>query len=149
MPVAIAPTTEAALRHLRTHGITTGAELKTAVPGLRLNSLAQSIAGNLIAQTEAGYQITRRGRQRLAGLDGPPTHSGAPTQGARPNLMGGDPYRCPELRRNAGINAERFVAFDLPSRIGQRLHYPDGRVEPMPSLRPALPDQTAWQEVAA
>jgi hypothetical protein len=39
------------------------------------------------------------------------------------------PYAGTELARNPGLPAERFTAFDLPSRIGNRLHYRDGRVE--------------------
>ena len=37
-------------------------------------------------------------------------------------------YSCPELSRNPGIGADRFQAFKLPSRVGNRLHWPDGRV---------------------
>ena len=38
-------------------------------------------------------------------------------------------YDPVELRPNPGIGPERFAAFLLPSRIGNRLHHPDGRVE--------------------
>lgn len=41
----------------------------------------------------------------------------------------GAPYTCPELQRYPGIPAARYAAFALPSRVGGRLHYPDGRVE--------------------
>ena len=34
-----------------------------------------------------------------------------------------------ELKVNPGITADRLEAFGLPSRVGNRLHYPDGRVE--------------------
>lgn len=49
--------------------------------------------------------------------------------GPAPIATTGDPYKCPELRVNPGITADRLVAFALPSRRGNRLHFPDGRVE--------------------
>ena len=44
-------------------------------------------------------------------------------------------YQGTELQPTPGIGPERFAAYALPSRIGDWLHYPDGRVERMPSLR--------------
>lgn len=38
-------------------------------------------------------------------------------------------YDGAELRRNVAIDPARLEAFKLPSRVGNRLHYPDGRVE--------------------
>jgi hypothetical protein len=37
-------------------------------------------------------------------------------------------YTCPELQRNPGLQDDRFEAFKLPSRINDRLHWPDGVV---------------------
>lgn len=38
-------------------------------------------------------------------------------------------YDGAELRPVAGLTPDRLEAFRLPSRMGNQLHYPDGRVE--------------------
>lgn len=48
-------------------------------------------------------------------------------------------YTCPELQRNPGIAPERFAAYALPSRVGNRLHWPDGRVTPVEDRAAGLP----------
>jgi len=44
-------------------------------------------------------------------------------------------YQGTELKPHPGLPALRLVAFKLPSRIGDWLHYPapDHRVEPFPN----------------
>jgi len=41
-------------------------------------------------------------------------------------------YLGAELQRYPGFPSGRYRALELPSRMGDRLHYPDGRVEPFP-----------------
>lgn len=41
-------------------------------------------------------------------------------------------YEGKELQTNAGLPDSRMEAYKLPSRVGQRLYYPDGRVELLP-----------------
>ena len=53
------------------------------------------------------------------------------SQSAKPKSTRPGPgdYQGTGLHRNAGLPDARFVAFTLPSRVGGRLYYPDGRVE--------------------
>ena len=41
-------------------------------------------------------------------------------------------YQGTELKPDPSIAPERMRAFDLPSRMGDWLHFPDGRREPFP-----------------
>lgn len=49
-------------------------------------------------------------------------------------------YQGTELLRDTGVPGSRFLAFDLPSRVGDRLHYPDGRVLPFPYPAKSAPN---------
>ena len=42
-------------------------------------------------------------------------------------------YQGNELKPDPSIRPERMRAFELPSRMGNWLHYPDGRIEPSPT----------------
>jgi hypothetical protein len=39
-----------------------------------------------------------------------------------------DAYDGAELKRPPGVGPARFVAFELPSRVGNKLYYPNGDV---------------------
>jgi hypothetical protein len=47
-----------------------------------------------------------------------------PPVGKRTPMDRGEPYTCPELKRNPGIDDSRFEAYRLPSRVGERYDYP-------------------------
>ena len=49
---------------------------------------------------------------------------------ALPRTSGHGPsgYTCPELRPDPSIDPARMVAHGLPSRVGDLLYWPDGRV---------------------
>ena len=214
--------TLSALRHLRMHGTSTLAQLKTTLPGLQSKTMQNLAQLGYALRTEAGYQITGKGKARLQQNDAPSTpptpaaevdvagvsvaqteqrlldtlrratspitlqeigaRTGLPLNILRPSLttlvqagtvagstgkpsryrlreamqqagaavaarrrvqtvngalVGGD-YHGQELLRNPGIGPERFTAFELPSRVGTRLHWPDGRVTHV-SEHPGLP----------
>lgn len=120
---AIAEITLAVLRHLSMHGLCTKEEIVSST-----GTLPASTLGNLLhlghvrtdrTQDKVRYAITPRGLARLQGLPLPRPQS--PAQRAR-YAASGAPLPAASLRPGS------LDAFALPSRMGDRLHWPDGSV---------------------
>ena len=112
------------LRHLRLNGRQNAKQIKAAVPTLGPSTISNLVHRGHIVSThlEKGaveYTISGKGIAKLIGRKNP--------RRARADEHPSG-YSCPELCRNPGIDPARFVAFALPSRIGPKLFWPDGRV---------------------
>lgn len=90
---------------------------------LKLGYLTEGSKGILEA-TELGVQASAHAPTK-AGHTG--VYARATPGSGKPASY--EPYVPIELRRPVGVLPERFDAFSLPSRIGNTLHYPDGRIE--------------------
>ena len=80
------------------------------------------------------YHATELGEQAAIHSPIRGHHTGAYIQASKgkTSQVEHKPYTCPELGRNPGLPDERFEAFDKPSRMGDKLHYRDGRIEDYP-----------------
>ena len=72
----------------------------------------------------------------MAGEDAPRTHAG-PHIAAPRRIVTSGPYDGRELAPATGIAPARMAAYSLPSRIGNQLYWPDGRVTDLNSKGPA------------
>lgn len=88
-------------------------------------SFEERIQQQALEQFRREQRATRGRKPRHTRLMSEPMRVAGPS--AHPNG-----YPCPELSRPAGVTPERFAAFALPSRVGDWLHYPDGRKERLP-----------------
>lgn len=84
---------------------------------------AKNGPGHSPAKRPVGLMPVDAGQQIITTLRAHPSHSTHQPVLERP------PYDAPELKPQPGILPDRLEAFSLPSRIGNQLHYPDGRVE--------------------
>lgn len=115
------------LRHLQVHGASTKPEIVAALgelPVSTINNLKFLGHASVDHTTSAArYSITPRGRAKLQGLSLRRLSSDAMKLEAarRANSYLGDDVRTPSNRPGA------MDAYALPSRIGNRLRWPDGR----------------------
>lgn len=75
----------------------------------------------------AGTITVSNGKPGLYALARPTTHAASRDRWPSATLSSCH-YQGTELHRNPGIPDERFAAYELPSRVGKTLRYPDGRV---------------------
>ncbi|MBL0918018.1 MAG: hypothetical protein IBJ14_04905 [Hydrogenophaga sp.] len=119
------------LRHLSFHGACTRAEVVAAVGDLPVSTLGNlRVMGHISADhttKEIRYSITPRGRNKLSG------------EALRRQRSDADRLKAARLSNNY-LGAELFVpssrpgamdAYGLPSRVADRLHWPDGRITPI------------------
>jgi hypothetical protein len=126
---AIAPITLDVLRHLQIHGTSTRAEIVAGVGKLPVSTLSNlCFLGHAHTETstkDMRYAITPKGRAKLDGVAlrrRGMTEGQRLEQARRSHLYLGHEVREPSNRPGA------MDAAALPSRIGQRLYWPDGRV---------------------
>lgn len=127
---ATAPITMDVLQHLKTHGARTRIEITAAVgdvPHSTLNNLRVNGHISIDKSTAAPtYAITPRGLRKLQGLRGAPQLR--QEQARRTELLKhAATYHGAETTQPS-IRPGSMNAYALPSRIGDRLFWPDGRV---------------------
>lgn len=125
--------------HQRPKGTATSVETEASV----INAIKHSEGGMTLAQLTARLSLPRAllrtalasivlsGRLQGTGSAGSvryrlPAQIAAARTITRTNGHG--TYQGEELQPAPGIPAERFAAFAMPSRIGDRLHHPGGKV---------------------
>lgn len=96
----------------------------------RMRQTDNIIRPSLTTLVQAGTVITSAGKPATYRLAYHVTGVQAGARAIRNATRTTGTYAGTELQRNPGIGPERYAAFDLPSRMGNRLHYPDGRVLP-------------------
>lgn len=121
---ATADTTLAVLRHLSVHGLSSKDEIQKAMVKLPASTVSNllhlgHIRSDRTHEKTVRYAITPRGLAKLQGLALPRKDSPAAKAKHAP---AGAPVPTASLRPRS------LDAYALPSRVGNRLHWPDGRV---------------------
>lgn len=124
------PITTDVLRHLQMHGARTRAEITAALGQLPVSTLSNlRYLGHIDADhttKDVHYAITPRGRAKLAGESIRRKRSDTDRLRAARNAKN---YQGRELSEPS-TRPGAMDAFRLPSRMGEQLHWPDGRITP-------------------
>lgn len=96
-------------------------------------TLTTMVQAGTVETTTTKPALYRLATQRRSVTQGFASHRAWAHEGGPRSQLNSRDYIAPELQRNPGISADRFTAYALPSRVGNRLHWPDGRVTPLES----------------
>lgn len=136
------PITMDVLRHLHVHGTCTRAAIVAAVGDLPQSTLSNlRYLGHVSvdhATREARYAITPRGRAKLRGDPMRRTSTDAQRLEAARRAAS---YLGEEVRQPSGRPGS-MDAYALPSRVGNRLHWPDGRITSLTDSNPTTGERS-------
>lgn len=91
-------------------------------------------AKKFVTESDLVVSVTEHGMNALA--HAPVIQKSGLITGSLPKrptkVAGYEAYVPPEeLHRPTGVTEDRFLAYALPSRVGNKLYFPDGRISPV------------------